>query len=109
MEGLERSCRTAALALLLAAICGVVPAAAQNIPLPDVTGPIPVTATSYPLMASSKLQTLVDLPKLGYVEEEFFVTGRANIYDWSADGGVTVKTPNAPYTTRIMLRRPSDP
>ncbi len=98
------------LALLLAVLCAA-PAAAQTaaVTLPDVTGPIPVTATSVPLMASNKLQTLVDLPKAGYVEEEFFVTGRANIYDWAADGGVTVKTPNAPYTTRIMLRRPSDP
>ena len=36
------------------------------------------------------------------------MTGRANVYDWSADGQVAVKTPNAPYTTRIMLRRPAD-
>jgi hypothetical protein len=98
------------LALLLAILCAAAPAAAQTatVALPDVTGPIPVTATSMPLMASNKLQTLVDLPKAGYIEEEFFVTGRANIYDWAAGGGVTVKTPNAPYTTRIMLRRPSD-
>src|SRR6266542_2327242 len=94
------------LALLLAILCGAVPAAAQTatVTLPDVMGPIPVTATSVPLMASNKLQTLVDLPKAGYIEEEFFITGRANIYDWAANGGVTVKTPNAPYTTRIMLR-----
>ena len=99
------------LALLLTVLCGVAPAAAQSVTvaLPDVTGPIPVTAASTPLMASNTLQTLVDLPKAGYVEEEFFVTGRASIYDWAADGGVTVKTPNAPYTTRIMLRRPADP
>ena len=99
------------LVLLLAVLCAAADAAAQTatVALPDVTGPIPVTATSTPLMASNKLQTLVDLPKAGYVEEEFFVTGRASIYDWAADGGVTVKTPNAPYTTRIMLRRPSDP
>jgi hypothetical protein len=98
------------LALVLAF---AVPAAAQNVPvvvsLPDAMGPIPVTATSTPLMASNKLQTLVDLPKAGYVEEEFFVTGRANVYDWAPDGGVTVKTANAPYTTRMMLRRPADP
>jgi hypothetical protein len=96
---------------LLAILWAAAPAAAQTttVALPDVMGPIPVTATSVPLMASNKLQTVVDLPKAGYIEEEFFVTGRANIYDWAADGGVTVKTPNAPYTTRIMLRRPSDP
>jgi len=108
MERLIR--RLAPVALLLAIIGGARPAAAQTsaAPVPDVTGPIPVTATSYPLMTSSKLQTIVDLPKAGYVEEEFFVTGRANVYDWSADGQVIVKTANAPYTTRILLRRPGE-
>ena len=98
--------------LLLVAMCAAAPAAAQNPPavtLPDVTGPIPVTSTSYPLMASNTLQTVVDLPRAGYVEEEFFVSGRANVYDWAEDGGPAVRTPNAPYTTRIMLRRPADP
>lgn len=98
--------------LLLVALCAAAPVAAQNAPavtLPDVTGPIPVTAGSYPLMASNTLQAVVDLPKAGYVEEEFFVSGRANVYDWAADGTAAVKTPNAPYTTRIMLRRPADP
>jgi hypothetical protein len=86
------------------------PAAAQTpVTLPAATGPIPVTTDSYPLMASNKLQVVVDLPRAGYVEEEFFVTGTANVYDWSGDGGVTVKTPNAPYTTRLMLRRPANP
>src|SRR4051812_49350473 len=98
------------LAFLLVALCGAANAAAQTttVALPDVTGPIPITATSVPLMESNTLQTLVDLPRAGYIEEEFFITGRANIYDW-APNGVTVKTPNAPYTTRMMLRRPSDP
>jgi hypothetical protein len=97
--------------LALGVTCGATHAAAQTttVAIPDVMGPIPITATSTPLMASNKLQTLVDLPKAGYVEEEFFVSGRANIYDWTADGGVTVKTPNAPYTTRILIRRPSNP
>jgi Alpha/beta hydrolase domain len=79
------------------------------VPIPRVTGPIPVTADSYPLMAASKLQDVVDLAARGYVEEEFFVSGTANVYDWASDGGLTVKTPNAPYTTRILVRRPSDP
>jgi len=98
--------------LALLAFWAAAPAAAQTpapVALPSVTGPIPVTADSYPLMASNKLQVVVDLPKAGYVEEEFFVSGRASVYDWAADGGVMVKTPGAPYTTRIMLRRPADP
>ena len=112
MERLGHVRRTASLALL-AMICGAGHAAAQgppaSTPIPSVTGPIPVTAESYPLMASSKQQTLVDLPKAGYVEEEFFVSGRANVYDWAADGRLSVKTAGAPYTTRILLRRPSSP
>jgi hypothetical protein len=101
------------LALLLVVIGAAGSATAQDNPnivsIPTVTGPIPVTAASYPLMASNKLQNVVDLPGHGYVEEEFFVSGRANVYDWAAGGGVSVKTPNALYTTRIMLRRPAEP
>jgi len=97
--------------LLLTIIGAAAPAAAQTttVTLPDVTGPIPVTATSLPLMTSSKLQTVVDIAKAGYVEEEFFITGRANVYDWGSDSQAVVRTPNAPYTTRLFLRRPSDP
>jgi len=110
MQRLAR--RPALVALLLAFTCGVAPARAQTTPaiapIPEVTGPIAIAATSVPLMMSSRLQTVVDLPKAGYVEEEFFLTGRANVYDWSAAGQPVVKTPNAPYTTRLMLRRPAD-
>lgn len=110
MQRLAR--RPALVVLLLAFTCGVAPARAQTTPaiapIPDATGPIAIAATSVPLMMSSRLQTVVDLPKAGYVEEEFFLTGRANVYDWSADGQPVVKTPNAPYTTRLMLRRPAD-
>ena len=61
------------------------------------------------MMMSSKLQAVVDLAKAGYVEEEFLISGRANVYDWGPDGRAIVKTPNAPYTTRILLRRPATP
>src|SRR5262245_37764929 len=77
-------------------------------PVPRVIGPIPVTAESYPQMAADRTQEPLDLRKIGYIEEEFIVSGRANIYDWPAEG-VRVKTPDAPYTTRIILRRPADP
>ena len=58
------------------------------VPIPRVTAPIPVTADSYPLMGAGKLQDVVDLAARGYVEEEFFVSGTANVYDWGADGSV---------------------
>jgi hypothetical protein len=109
---MKRAARFGPVVLLLTIVRGTAPAVAQTsptvVPIPEVTGPIAATATSFPLMASSKLQTVVDLPKAGYVEEEFFINGRANVYDWSADGQVVVRTPNAPYTTRLLLRRPAD-
>jgi hypothetical protein len=113
MERLGNSRRSPPFVLLFAIFCGTAHAAAQGVPsatpIPDVTGPIPVAADSYPLMAASKIQDVVDLPKLGYVEEEFFVSGRANVYDWAADGTLSVRTPAAPYATRILVRRPVDP
>jgi len=77
-------------------------------PVPNVTGPIAVTADSYPFLAADHDLPALDLRKIGYVEEEFFVSGSADVYDWAADGAVTVKTPSAPYTTRVLIRRPAD-
>ena len=59
------------------------------VPTPKATGPVPVTADSYPSMAADTLQDPIDLRARGYVEEEFFVSGAANVYDWGADGALT--------------------
>lgn len=80
-----------------------------TVPIPQVTGPIPVTADSYPQLAASRTQTPMDLAASGYVEEEFLVSGAANVYNWAEDGTLRVATANAPYTTRILVRRPSSP
>ena len=48
-----------------------------------------------------------DLRKVGYVEDEYLVSGKANVYTWPAPGPAVVRTPNAPYTTRILVRRPA--
>jgi len=77
------------------------------VPVPKVTGPIPVTATSVAFLASDKNQVPLDLAKAGYVEEDFIVSGNANVYDWGTDGSLSIKTPNAPYATRILVRRPA--
>src|SRR6202012_3220019 len=81
---------------------------AATVPVPKIT-PVPITADSYPLLANSKTLDPSDLTKGGYVEEEFTLGGTANVYDWAADGTVSVKTPDAPYVTRILVRRPSNP
>jgi hypothetical protein len=82
---------------------------AQAVPVPKTTGAIPVTADSAPFMAAANNLEPTDLAKFGYVEEEFILSGNANVYDWSADGAVTVKTPNVRYANRILLRRPANP
>ncbi len=91
------------LAVLLAAAF----AAGQGTPVPKFTGPIQVSADSYPFLAADHSLVPFDLSKYGYVEQEFIVSGTANVYDWAQDGSLTVKTPNAPYATRILVRRPA--
>jgi len=89
-------------------LCSIGVAAGQGTPVPKFTGPIPVTADSYPFMDAAHSLVPFDLSKYGYVEQEFIVSGTANVYDWAADGSLTVKTPNAPYAARILVRRPAN-
>jgi len=49
----------------------------------------------------------IDFKKAGYVEEEYLVSGNANVYDSTPDGAVTVRNANVPYTTRILVIRPA--
>ena len=76
--------------------------------LPSVSGPIASTATSYPFGAADHTLVPEDLKSQGYVEEEYFISGKANVYDWPAPGPAVVRTPDAPYTTRVLIRRPVD-
>ena len=63
------------------------------------------TEDSIPFMSAEKK---CHLKQLGYVEEEYFISGTANVYD-SGDDHVAYKIySDAPYTNRIMIRRPAD-
>ncbi len=81
--------------------------APSAIPVPRATGPIPVTASSYPFGAADHQLVPEDLKAIGYVEEEFLVSGAANVYDWPQAGSAIVRTSNVPYTTRVLIRRPA--
>lgn len=49
------------------------------------------------------------MAKADYVEEEFFLSGNANTYDWKGKGrGVKVIAGPGKYVTRILVRRPRD-
>lgn len=104
-----RRIRTLLLTLLLASSSVAVQQssaapAAPRVPVPSLTGPVPVSASSRPFDA-----TPVDLAAHGYVEQEFFLKGTANLYDYDANGKVVVTASNAPYTNRVVVRRPADP
>jgi hypothetical protein len=76
-----------------------------------VTGPIPVTRDSFPFNAADRQYRPVGLASYGYIEEEFFISGLADIYQWyySFTSPATILASGFPYTTRILVRRPKDP
>ena len=76
-----------------------------RVTMPRVTA-MPVTPQSYPFAAVDHGMFPFDLAKAGYVEEEFLISGTANIYEWGTDRALKVVTPDVPYTTRILVRRP---
>ena len=53
---------------------------------------------------------IMDLSADGYVEQEYLVSGQANIYDYVDEAArsavVEVTAADRPYTTRILVRRP---
>ena len=77
-----------------------------------VRGPIASTARpgdashAYPFYA-----TPMDLKKVGYVEQEYFVTGTATRYPANPANPMADSTPigTMHYTTRIVVRKPADP
>ena len=67
----------------------------DEVPVPTVTGPVPVSAASYPLLSAE------GLAERGYVEREYFISGVARQYD-GEDVAFTY-----PYRTRLVVRAPA--
>ena len=53
--------------------------------------------------------TPINLSARGYVEQEYFLSGKANVYDLDASGKLLVKSADVPYVNRIIMRWPKDP
>jgi Alpha/beta hydrolase domain len=77
--------------------------------VPSVTGPIPsTTPPGDPSHDYVFYATPMDLKKVGYTEEEFFISGIAKRFTTTnpvADSPIG----EMPYTTRIVVRRPVNP
>ncbi|NKC51704.1 hypothetical protein HED63_20735 [Ochrobactrum cytisi] len=51
----------------------------------------------------------IDLSSYGFQEDEFLISGRANIYDWLPKGDYkTAVKGEGDYVTRMTIRRPAD-
>ncbi len=110
---------TAALAMFFAA--SAVAASSAAAALPTVTE-IPPTSGEhgYPYDAAPQAPSVpgapyINLTEAGYAEREFTMSGGANIYKengfWSSNGKWSVKLSqaNVPYTTRLLVRYPTNP
>src|SRR3954468_1172879 len=97
--------RPAAFAIVTCCLAVTAHGRGSRVPVPKVT-PMPATAQSYPFAAADHVMSPFDLGGAGYVEEEFLVAGTANVYDWNADRTLRVLAADAPYATRILVRRP---
>jgi Alpha/beta hydrolase domain len=99
------------LVVLLTAVPGLLihaETALASVASATVTGPIPGTP--------SLLGTNFDLAQVGYEQSEFFLSGNATSYtsatqplDPNGKWTVTANPATAPYTTRVVVRRPIDP
>ena len=78
-------------------------------PVPEVEGPITGGIRGGPVNATPE-DVLTDF---GYVEDEYFLSGEATSYtpvgELASDGRWEVEEASpAPYTTRVLVRRPAD-
>src|SRR5689334_9541808 len=109
-------CIQTRLCLILALLGASLQAMSQNAPQAAQPGLVPtpraqllpVSPTNRPFLAAASASKPVDLGAAGYEESELLVSGIANIYEWGAGTTVNVRTPDVPYATRILVRRPRD-
>jgi hypothetical protein len=74
--------------------------------LPEITGPIPGT----PYNVNGNAFKQIPMKKLGYGTQEYFVSGKSNVYEWKPnDHFHTTILRSGNYTTRIVVHKPQDP
>lgn len=71
-----------------------------------IIGPIEVTSKSHPFSSMKFSRKVINVEDYGFVEEEYFIKGLADIYDYDENLNVHVYDSNLNYCTRILVRRP---
>lgn len=85
--------------------------ASADIDLPT-TESLPVVPGTVETRSQPFITWYLDLSVDGYVEDEYAISGSANLYKYvneaSGSPEVSIDTPDQPYTTRLLVRRPID-
>src|SRR5687767_2448241 len=81
-------------ALFLCGVASLSPAVAATPPVPTISGPMAAPGMMYPNPPISVVPGAVQVEDFPYLTEEYFVSGTIN---------------DAPYATRIIVRRPRTP
>ena len=76
--------------------------------IPQVEGPIKVTEKSHPFCAMKYSREPLDLKEFGYIEEEYFIQGQANVYDEDGEDNIHLYKEGVNYKNRIIIRRPEN-
>src|SRR5215470_17961648 len=99
----------ARLCLLASGVAAVVlhVQSAGAVPNPVVTGPIAQNAPPGDPSHDYIFFTSAAVGSFGYVEEEFFIEGTANVYSTPPLATASIVSSGHPYKTRIVVRRPS--
>jgi len=90
-------------------LCSLPLAAEVSLPVAEL---LPVTGGSLAKRSVPFITQADEIAAYDYVEEEYLLTGMANIYDYTDDAGqspqVAVTQSGLPYTTRLLIRRPAN-
>jgi len=84
-------------------------AVAGTVPVPALQGPIPVTAHSHEWNSPYHQVIPTNIGAYGYIDQEYFYSGIANVYNWDSIGPATLAGYSGPYQNRLIIFRPADP
>lgn len=77
-----------------------------QVPMATITGPIPADRAGSGTLNTIYSASAIELETAGYVEEEYFIEGRANRYSSPELETATVLDSDHRYKTRLIVRRP---
>ena len=108
MSKLQAAAQRGAISILLLGVFAAPIAYGAELP---TTRFLPVVPGDEATRSTPFIAWFEDLSEDGYIEEEYVVYGDANVYAYSnnaaQDPEVEVKTPDVPYATRMLVRRPA--